>query len=96
VTNQSNTELTPHQENALTRGINFTLAPRRLSVMEIITSVEACTKRLEPEAAAQWRQKIASELGKPSKFRHNLSPAENDGLAELQKNKEIMVLKADK
>jgi hypothetical protein len=96
VINPSKVTLTRPHINVLARGMNFSVAPARVPLIDFITPVEAAARRFAPETAALCKTKIHTQLIKHHRLHPNLTPAEAEGLTELRKNKDVMILKADK
>jgi hypothetical protein len=98
VINLSSVTLSAQDESALSRGMGFGIAPKKFPTLMVITAVESAGKFLAPEKATQWRAQIDRQLRNYQKapLRPNLSPGELKSINTLSKNKDIMVVKADK
>ena len=84
--------------SVLARGLNFSVTPKEVPVAEIVTHVESCltSAKLEPDVADAVRAKISAALMKKRKFNFNITREEYSALDTLRKDKDIVVLPADK
>jgi predicted GIY-YIG superfamily endonuclease/flagellar basal body rod protein FlgC len=96
VVNLSSVELTKEQISVLSRGLNFGIAPRRVPKFDIIKAIESATYRLEPEKLASFKAQIKQAIEKHKIKEGNLSDSEQEAINTLQKNKSILISKADK
>ena len=92
VINLSNKPLTPAQRSVLAKGPNFAVTPRQPPNLEYITAIEAaCTK-----LSQQLRADINRVLRSPHPPKPNLTKAQNTALRELKRDRDRIVLTADK
>ena len=96
VVNLSSTELTKEQISVLSKGLNFGIAPRHVPKFDIIKAIESSTYRLEPEKLASFKAQIKQAIEKHKIKERNLSDSEQNAIDTLQKNKSIVISKADK
>ena len=76
--------------------LNFAVAPTKIPVHDYVEQTElACTK-LNPSQAAALRNEIAGALKSAKPPKPNITMAEKVALKEIQENKDIMILPADK
>ncbi|XP_072401183.1 uncharacterized protein [Diabrotica undecimpunctata] len=96
VYNFSNLELNEATTSVLSKGFNFAVAPARIPVENIISEVESSITNIPPETAEIIRQDVSQILRTAKPPKRNLTREEKEALRDLQKNKEIIVLPADK
>ena len=80
----------------LAKGPNFSIAPNNIPNMDYITAVESMCGRLKEEDAMALRTDINALLRKAKIPKPNLTKEERIGLAQLKKDKDRVVLIADK
>ncbi|XP_068918321.1 uncharacterized protein [Tenebrio molitor] len=76
--------------------MNFAIAPARIPQEEIITEVETAIRHLPKEEAEEIRFETCRILKKSKPPKRNLSRDEMKALSELRKDKDIVILRADK
>ena len=96
VINLSNKPLTPAQRSVLAKGPNFAVSPKQPPNLEYITAIEAaCTKLSQQDA-----EELRAEVNKSPKIfpppKPNLTKAQNLALRELKRDRDHIVLTADK
>ena len=99
VINLSSHVLTDNQRKALERGFNFATTPKTIPKEEIIASVEAALRKhrnLQPERAEVARAAIANVLHHAKPPQPNRTKSEHAAMRDLQTNKDITILQADK
>ena len=98
VINLSNTPLTKNQEKLLARGPKFVIKPKWPPVEEYITAIEKTCPKLDKGEANELRVEVKKALKKSqNKTRSfNITKEENQALQELKKDKERVILTADK
>ena len=96
VINLSKTPLTKGQDSLLAKGPNFAIAPNKILNIDCITAVESMCHRFKEEDAGQLRAYMNSLLRRAQVPKPNLSKQESIGLAQLKKDKDRVVLTADK
>ncbi|XP_060518420.1 uncharacterized protein LOC132697146 [Cylas formicarius] len=80
----------------LHKGFNFAVAPKTIPKEEIISEIETVIDHLESSTAEEVRQDVACILRKAKTPASNITKEEERALICLRKNKEIMILPADK
>ena len=98
VINLSDTPLTENQEKLLARGPKFVIKPKQPPVEEYITAIEKTCPKLDKGEADDLRVEVRKALKKAqNKTRSfNITKEENQALQELKKDKERVILTADK
>ena len=88
--------MTPAQRSVLAKGPNSAVTPRQPPNLEYITSIEAaCTKQ------SQWdAEELRADINRVLRSSHppkpNLTKAQNSALRELKRDRDRIVLTADK
>ena len=95
VINLSNTPLTPAQESLLSKGPDYAIASNPPNLDYIITIKTACQK-LTGQDAEELMADINGLLRKIQAPKPNLSQEESKALAELKRDKDRIILTADK
>ena len=88
--------MTEAQESLLADGPNFAIVPRELTVLEYITSIESTCQQLQQGKAEELRGEIKAILKKTPPSKPNITKEEHQALKQLKKDKNRMVLTADK
>jgi len=96
VLNLSSFSFPPAVFSLLGKGLNFALVPRKIPVEDIICDVEYGIKNLPDKIKDTIRQDCAVGLRMAKPPRSNISKAEFEALKTLNKNRDVVVLKADK
>ena len=98
VINLSDTPLTKNQEKLLARGPKFVIKPRQSPVEEYITAIEKTCPKLDKGEADEIRVEVKKALKKAqNKTRSfNITKEGNQALQELKRDKERVILTADK
>jgi ribosomal protein L30E len=96
VVNLSSKMLTKAEESVLDKGLNFAIAPWVPPKFEFIKAIEAAAVNLQPEGADRFRWRTRMAMEKIKKIHTNLTPQEEEALLNLQKDKNIKILKSDK
>ena len=96
IINLSKDNLTQAQVSVLAKGPNFSIAPNNIPNMDYITAVESMCGRLKEEDAMAPRTDINALLRKAKVPKPNLTKEERRGLTQLKKDKDRVVLIADK
>ena len=94
--NLSKTLLTKGQESLLGKGPNFAIAPNKIPNVDYITAVEFVCHKLKEEDAGELRVDINSLLRRLQVPQPNLTEQKSIGLTQLKKDKDRVVLTADK
>ena len=96
VNNLSSTPLTQEQEKALSNGPNYAIVPRVPPIGEYITAIENVCNQLEQGKAEELRGEVKTVLKKIQLPKHNISRREREAIEELRKDKNRIILTADK
>ena len=96
VINLSNKPLTPAQRSVLPKGPNFVVTPRQPPNLEYITAIEAACTKLSKHDAEELRADINRVLRSSHPLKPNLTKAQNLALRELKRDRDCIVLTADK
>ena len=92
----SKTSLTKGQISVQAKGPNFAIVPRHLPNIDYITAIESVCPKLKEEDAGKLRTDINSLLKNAQVPKSNLTKQESIRLAQLKKDKDRVVLTADK
>ena len=95
VINLSNTPLAPAQESLLAKGPNLAVAPKNPSV-DYIAAIESVCQKLTEQDVEELRADINGLLRRAQAPKPNLNKAEVKALAVLKRDKDSIVLTADK
>ncbi len=96
VINLSKYKCTNSENSVLAKGLNFSVSPAKIPVEEFIVATEQAAKLLNEVEAEDLRQSIVGELKKAKPPPSNISVKERKALKSLAKNKDILILPADK
>jgi len=97
VKNVSKRDLSEIELSVLKCGLNYVIAPDKLPVVDIITATERACSNLSNSESAELRNKVADVLSKnKTPTRSNITREERTALVGLSKDKDILVLPADK
>ena len=96
VINLSNGPLTPAQRSVLAKGPNFAVTPRQPPNLEYITAIEATCTKLSQQDAEELRADVNRVLRSSHPPKPNLTKAQNIALRELKRDRDCIVLTADK
>ena len=96
VINLSSKPLTPAQRSVLAKGPNFVVTPRHPPNLEYITAIEAACTKLSQQDAVELRANINQVLRSSYSPKPNLAKAQNLAIRELKRDKDHIVLTADK
>ena len=94
--NLSKSRLIEAQESVLAKGPNYALTPIHIPNVEYITAIELVCPKLKEEEAMELRADVNSLLRKAKVPKTNLTKQERIGLSQLKKDKERVILTADK
>ena len=88
--------MTPAQRSVLAKGPNFAVSPKQPPNLEYITTVEAaCTKQSQQDAE-ELRAEVNRVLRSSHPPKPNLTKAQNLALREFKRDRNCIVLTADK
>ena len=96
VINLSKISLTEGQRSVSAKGPNFSIVPRYMPNVDYITAVESMCPKLKEEDVMELRANINSLLRKAQVPKPYLTREERKGLAQLKKDKDRVILTADK
>ena len=96
VINLSSKPLTPAQKSVLAKGPNFTVSPKYPLNLEYITAIEAACTKLSQQDAEELRANINRVLRASHPTKPNLTKAQNLAIRELKRDRDCIVLTADK
>ena len=96
VNNLSSTPLTKEEEKALSNGPNYAIVPRLPPIREYITAIENVCNQLEQGKAEELRGEVKKVLKKVHLPRPNISREERKAIDQLRKDKNRVILMADK
>ena len=96
VINISKTSVTKVQESLLAKGPNLAIAPSSIPSTEYITAVESICNKLKEQEAQELRAEVNSLLRRPHTPKPNQTKQERKGLSQLRKDKNRLILTADK
>ena len=98
VKNCSDRLLNDSELSMLVKGLNFAVTPRELPIVDIVTSNESACRKLSEGDASELRATVINLLSRlnAKNINSNLSNDERKALQQLQKDKDIQILPADK
>ena len=96
VFNLSKVELTQAQRTLLEKGPNFAISPNNIPNLDYITAIETVCSKLKEEDVAELRGEINGILKKGKIPKPNLDKDERTALHQLRKDKDRVILTADK
>ena len=96
VINNSKRILSTHESSVLKKGLNFAITPTKLPVNDIIAQTEKAARKLSPMAADSLRSEVVKVVKNTKLPTSNISKDERKALYDLKKDKDIMILPADK
>ena len=96
VHNLSQDPLTEVQEKVLAHGPNFVITTKELPVSEYISQIERVCQQLEKGKAEELRGEIKQILKKTQLPKPNITQEEAKAIQELRRDKERVILMADK
>ena len=92
----SSRQLTHIESDLLVKGLNFSITSKTLPSKNYIATIEDAVQDLEKEEADTIRAKVSFTLQNSKPLKDNLSKDERRTLKELQSEKSIVILPADK
>ena len=96
VINLSSKPLTPARRSVLVKGPNFVVSPKKPPNLEYITAIEAACTKLSQQDAEELRAEVNRVLRSSQPPKPNLTKAQYLALRELKRDRECIVLTADK
>ena len=91
-----NTPLTPAKESLLSNGPHFALAPRYPPNIDYFAAIESVCQKLTDQDAEELRADISGLHRRAQVPKPNLTIEERKALTELKRDKDRIVLTADK
>ena len=88
--------MTPAQRSVLAKGPNFAVTPRQPPNLEYITAIEAACTKLSQQDAQELRADVNRVLRSSHPPKPNLTKAQNIAIRELKRDRDHIVLTADK
>ena len=92
----SNRTLTEGEEEVLALGLNYAVTPKEIPTLDIIAATEATAFHLDEETAQQLRLGVSSVLKSAKPPRENLTGKLHKAIRSLRRDKDIIILPADK
>ena len=97
VINLSSKNINEQEKSVLSKGLNFAVTPYQLPVEEYVAATElACLQMTDATKAASLRSNVTRILKKTRSIKQNITKEENKALDGLKKDKNVMILPADK
>ena len=96
VINLSSKPLTKAQRSVLAKDPNFVVSPKHPPNLEYITAIEAACTKLSQQDAEELRANVNWTLRASHPPKPNLTKAQNLAIRELKKDRDCIVLTADK
>ena len=96
VINLSEHQLTDDQTSILAKGGNFAITPKSVPTEEIIANTEAAITSLPDSKAEEIRSEVSRILRRSKPPKSNIKQREKQALKQLNNNKNIVILPADK
>ena len=96
VINLSSKSLTPAQRSVLANGPNFVVSPKQPPNLEYITAIEAACTKLSQQDDEELRAEVNRVLRSSHPPKPNLTEAQNLALREPKRDRDCIVLTADK
>ena len=88
--------MTPAQRSVLAKGPNYAVTPRQPPNLEYITAIEAACTKLSQQDAEELRANINRVLRSSHPPKPNLTKAQTSAIRELKRDRDRIVLTADK
>ncbi|XP_072165864.1 uncharacterized protein [Diadema setosum] len=96
VVNLSSRTLSPTENSLLKKGMSFAIAPKRIPAVEIVSRVESTIRTLDAESKESIRKDISTVLQQAKPPKPNITGEMHRALEALKKDRDIIVLPADK
>ena len=96
VVNLSKRKLTHDEQEVLSLGLNFAVAPRQVNKKEIIQRIEPGLKHLSQTQANSIRFQVTQALASAKPPKSNISKTEKSAITNLRRDNSIHILTADK
>ena len=96
VVNRSKRNLSDVETQVLARGLNFAISPQKVPTEDFILATEMACKSLPADERPALRAEVAGILRSAKPPKSNISREERQALITLSKEKDIVILPADK
>ncbi|KAI5743391.1 hypothetical protein M8J77_017676 [Diaphorina citri] len=98
VINLSSFEATSIHIQALTKGMKYSVTPRSLPIVDMVSGIEKGLHKLDDEFANQVRCELYRHINREQKkyIKPNLTKEENLAIKHIRDNKDVITLEADK
>ncbi|XP_070547586.1 uncharacterized protein [Ptychodera flava] len=97
VVNLSNRQLSPAEITVLQKGMNFCVTPLSVPVQEIVASTEVvCNQMKDKSEADSLRADVVKILKNSKPPKSNITTEERNAIAQLSRDRNIVILPADK
>lgn len=96
VFNLSQLVLDDHLKSLLEKGLNYAISPTKIPINDVISNIEVAIKNTDQDVAEEIRQDVAKILRRAKPPSRNISKDESLALNNIRKNKNIIILKANK
>ena len=96
VVNLSKYAINNNEESLLAKGLNYAITPQHTPTTEIIVATEQACSKLPFTEAHSLRNDVIGLIKKTKLPPSNISKQERKALSSLRKNKDIMIINADK
>jgi hypothetical protein len=96
VVNKSDKVLNANEQSVLRKGLNFAVTPKELPTKDYIVSTEIACRNLPAAKAQSLRSEVVKCVRKAKPPKSNIKSSERKALFELKKDKNIIILPADK
>ena len=96
VRNLSSRPLTEEEKEVLALGLNFAVTPKQIPALDIIAATEVTASHLDDETAQQLRLEVSSVFSSARPPKDNLSGRLHKAIRDLKRDKDIIILPADK
>ena len=96
VVNLSHRQLPSHEEEVLSLGLSFAIAPRSIPFEDIIAATEATDRRLDQNTEDALRTDMAEVLRKAKPPKPNMSFKQHSAVCALRNDSNIVIVPADK
>ena len=96
VVNLSKRNISPSEEDVLSLGLNYAIAPSKLPTAEMIAITEVTARHLDTNTAQKLREGVARVLTSAKPPKPNLTYSQRAALRDLRNDNSIVILPADK
>ena len=96
IINLSDHHLSSEEHSVLSKGFNFAITPSVIPIEDIISQTEAAIRELPPDAAEEIRSECSRILQRAKPPQSNIASKERQAIKKLNRDKDILILPADK